>query len=257
MATYNKRGYKAPKPEQEKSENQISEDLNQSSETAEVFNTLDASAQKAGNWFKNNQKYVLGFVGAIALGAIGYLGYKNFVLEPREEEAANEMFQAQSYYEQALQGFASDSLYNLALNGGEGKLGFLQITSTYSGTKSASLAHYYAGTSFFKLGKYKEAIKHLEKFESDDLLLKAMSLGVIGDAFSELNQKNEALEYYSKAAGYKANDFTTPLFSYKAGLIALELSKKEEANKFFTDIKNNYKNSAQAREIDFYIGLSK
>ena len=44
MATYNKRGYKAPKPEEAKVENEFDEveavDV-QDSTTAEVFNTLD------------------------------------------------------------------------------------------------------------------------------------------------------------------------------------------------------------------------
>ena len=257
MATYNKRGYKAPKPEEEKDEtNAVQYAKESGSETAEVFQSLDSSASKIGAWFTLNQKYVFGFVGAIALGALGYLGYQNFIQGPKEDEAANEMFQAQQYYDQALNGTASDSLFNLALKGGEGKLGFLGITESYSGTQTAKLAHYYAGVTYLNLGKYKEAIQHLEKFESKDLMLKAMSLGAIGDAFAELNQKQEAFEYYKKAAAQNVNDFTTPRYSYKAGLLALDLGKKEEAFKLFTDIKNNYKTSPEGLNIDFYLGMA-
>ena len=49
MATYNKRGYKAPKPEEAKVENEFDEveavDV-QDSTTAEVFNTLDKKASR-------------------------------------------------------------------------------------------------------------------------------------------------------------------------------------------------------------------
>lgn len=256
MATYNKRGYKAPKPEVEKDENGAPLINENESETAEVFQSLDSTASKIGAWFTLNQKYVFGFVGAIALGAIGYLGYQHFIVEPKEEEAANEMFQAQQYYDQALNGTASDSLFNLALNGGEGKLGFLGVAESYSGSQSAKLAHYYAGVSYLNIGKYKEAIQHLEKFDSKDLVLKAMSLGAIGDAFAELNQKQEALDYYKKAAEHNTNDFTTPRYGFKAGLLALDLGKKEEALKWFKEIKENYKTSPEALNIDLYLGMA-
>ncbi len=256
MATYNKRGYKPEKPEVEKEENVHQAVLNDKSDTAEVFNSLDSSANKIGNWFTLNQSKVFYAIGALAVVAVGYLGYKNFVMEPNEDEAANEMFQAQQYYDQAINGEATDSLYNLALNGGEGKMGFLGITEEYSGTNAANLAHYYAGTSYLNMGKFKEAITHLEQFNSKDLFLKAMSLGAIGDAFAELNQPNEAFEFYKKASEHTPNDFSTPRYAYKAGLMAIELGKKDEALKLFTNIKDNYKSSVEAANIDVYLGMA-
>lgn len=255
MATYNKRGYKPEKPEVEKDEKIHEAVLNDTSDTAEVFNSLDTSANKIGSWFTLNQSKIFMAIGAVAVAAIGYLGYQNFIMEPKEDEAANEMFQAQQFYDQAVNG-GTDSLYNLALNGGEGKLGFLGIADAYSGTQAAKLAHYYAGTSYLNLGKFKEAIQHLEQFDSEDLFLKAMSLGAIGDAFAELKQNNEAFEYYKKAAEHTPNEFTTPRYAYKAGLMALELGKKEDALKLFTNIKDNYKGSVEAANIDVYLGMA-
>lgn len=257
MATYNKRGYKQPKPEEEKSE--LVENINiteQESETAEVFNTLDDRAIKIGGWFSNNSKAILYGIGGLALLVAGYAGYTSFVAEPNEEEAANEMFQAQQYYDMAVNSPGTDSLYNLALNGGEGKLGFLGIIEQYNGTDAENLAHYYAGTSYLNMGKYKEAIEHLSNFNSDDLLTKAMSLGAIGDAFTELNQLSDAYDYYKKAAETNKNDLTTPRYAFKAGLVALELGKKEEALKLFTEIEENYKGSTEAANIDVYLGMA-
>src|SRR5690606_33528825 len=114
----------------------------------------------------------------------------------------------------------------------------------------------YAGTAYLNLGKYKEAIEHLGQFNSDDLFLKAMSLGAIGDAFAELNQPNDAFDYYKKAAEHTPNDYTTPRYAYKAGLMALELGKKDEALKLFTNIKDNYKSSVEAANIDVYLGMA-
>lgn len=257
MATYNKRGYKQPKPEEDKSE--LVEKINiteQESETAELFNNLDQNASKVGGWFSRNSKGILYGIGALAIVAAGIALYNSFVIQPKEEEAANEMFQAQQYYEQAVGSTGTDELYNLALNGGEGKLGFLGIIEQYKGTDAENLAHYYAGTSYFNLKKYKEAIEHLSLFQSDDLLLKAQSLGVIGDAFVEINQLQDAFDYYKKASETNTNDYTTPRYAFKAGLVALELGKKQEALKLFQMIQDNYKGSIEAANIDVYIGMA-
>ncbi|CAM3604246.1 hypothetical protein FSS13T_21360 [Flavobacterium saliperosum S13] len=261
MATYNKRGYKAPKPKDEAAEDQIDVDTldnikEEDSATAEVFNTLDESANKLEDWVAKNQKYIFGVVGAIAVVAAGYLLYNKFIVEPKEDEAANEMFQAQQYFQQAVDGqTANDSLYNLALKGGEGKLGFIGITDNYSGTKAANLAHYYAGMAYLNTGKFKEAVEQLEQFKSDDMFLKAIATGAIGDAFSELGQKEDALSYYQKAAEANANDFTTPRYLYKAGQMALEMGKKAEALKFFTEIKDKYETSQEGAGIDAMIAM--
>ncbi|HSD13908.1 MAG TPA: tetratricopeptide repeat protein [Flavobacterium sp.] len=261
MATYNKRGYKAPKPKDEAVEEQVDVDVidnvkEEDSATAGVFNTLDQSANKLEDWVAKNQKYIFGVVGAIAVVAAGYLLYDKFVVEPKENDAANEMFQAQQYFQQAVDGqTANDSLYNLALKGGEGKLGFIGITDSYAGTKAANLAHYYAGMAYLNTGKFKEAVAQLEQFKSEDMFLKAISIGAIGDAYSELGQKEDALSYYQKAADANINDFTTPRYLYKAGQLSLEMGKKAEALKFFTQIKEKYETSQEGATIDAMIAM--
>lgn len=256
MATYNKRGYKAPKEKEVKEtvEEVVIDEKN--STTAEVFSKLDETASKTEDWVAKNQKIIIGVVGAIALLTVGYLGFQKFVTEPKEEEAASEMFVAQQNFQQAVDGVASDSLYKLALNGSEGKFGFVKIADEYSGTSAGNLANYYAGLAYLNTGKYAEAIDYLGKFNSDDIVLNALAKGAIGDAYSEKKQDKEALEYYVKAAESNKNDFTTPRFLLKAGKTALALGQKEDALKYFTDIKENYENAPEAASVDALIGLS-
>src|SRR5690606_3875457 len=165
MATYNKRGGK-PKTKAEK-ESQLEEN----STTAEVFNTLDQGASRTEAWVEKNQKAILAFIVVVAVAVLGYFAYDQYVKGPKETEAMNEMFQAQSYWEQALTAPSKDSLYNLSLNGGEGKYGFIEIIENYSGTKAANLAHYYAGMAYLNTNKYREAIAQLDKYSSDDDIL--------------------------------------------------------------------------------------
>lgn len=256
MATYNKRGYK---PAKEKEVKEVTEDisvLEKNSTTAEVFSTLDATASKTEDFVAKNQKIIIGVVGAIALVTVGYLAYQKFVSAPKQEEAANEMFIAQQNFQKATDGVASDSLYKLSLNGSEGKFGFVKIADEYSGTDAGNLANYYAGVAYLNTGKYTEAIEYLGKFKSDDIVLNAMAIGAIGDAYSQKNQPKEALENYIKAAESDKNDFTTPRFLLKAGKIALAIANKEDALKYFTDIKDNFESSPEAATIDVLIGLA-
>ena len=96
MATYKKRGFK-PKTKAEKDEA-----IEQHSKTAEVFNTLDESASKTEEWAIKNQNYIFGIVGVAAVIVLGYLGYKKYIAEPKANEAMNEMYTAQKYFDQAV-----------------------------------------------------------------------------------------------------------------------------------------------------------
>lgn len=254
MATYKKRGYKPKHQVDDLTEVEIDDS---DSTTKEVFETLDQSASKTEEWVAANQNYILMFIGAIAVVVLGYLAYNQFVTKPKEAEAANEMFYPQQYFDQALNaaGAQRDSLFTMALNGGEGKYGFLNIIEEYSGTKAANLASYSAGMSYLQMQKYQEAIDYLEDFSSDEAVLGALAKGGIGDAFNQLGQAGDALDYYEKALAFEANDFTTPRFLNKAGIAAMDLGQNDKALGYFQRIKNEYPNTNEGRSVDAFIGM--
>ena len=185
---------------------------------------------------------------------MGYLGYNEFIAKPKQIEAMNDMFQAQKYFEDAVNGVEKDSLYTLALNGGEGKYGMLDIVDEYKGTRAANLANYYAGTAFLRLKDYKNAVEYLSNFKSDDEILAPLAKGNIGDAFVQLNQPEDALDYYEEAAEMRDNEYTTPMYLFKAGSIALELGQAEKALNYFNRIKDDYPNATEASNIEVFIG---
>ena len=102
MATYKKRG--AKKSITQSRENEAV----QESTTAEVFETLDTTANKTEEWVVKYQNYILGLIGFVAIGVLGYLGYSNFVSEPKAKEAVSELNQAQYYFELAVNSINSD-----------------------------------------------------------------------------------------------------------------------------------------------------
>lgn len=258
MATYKKRGYK-PKAVKEKVDQEVEVNAEEmESRTAEVFNSLDETANKTEEWVAENQKYIFGVIGALAILALLYIGYDKFVSAPKEAEAANEIFQSQQYFNEANEAPSTqkDSLYNLALEGGNGKLGLVDIADQYSGTDAGNIANYYAGFAQLKTGNYKEAIAYLEKFSTDEVVLKALSLGGIADAFVQLNNLEEAYGYYQKAAKID-NSFTKPKFLLKSAKIALELGKTSEAVDALEEISNVYAKSEDAKSVDGLLGKAK
>lgn len=252
MATYKKRGYK-PKNKAEERDN-----LAKGSATAEVFSTLDESASRSEQWVAKNQNYILGFIGVIAISVLGYLAYNQFIVAPKEASAANELYYPQQYFDQAIANTAQqDSLFNLALNGAEGKYGLLDIIDEYPGTKAANLANYSAGMAYLNMQQYELAIDHLEDFKSDDAILGALAKGGIGDAFMQLGQAEEALTYYEEAIAHSTNEFTTPKYLYKAGIAAMEIGRNEQALEYFEEIKSNYSTSTEANSINAFIAMAK
>lgn len=259
MATYNKRGYKTPKPKEvSDNENEFDEVLESGeSTTEEVFNTLDQTASRTEEWVAKNQKLILGIVGVIALATIGYLLFNKFVAEPKQDKALNDIYQAQVYFNEALTNTQNpDSLFNLALKGGEGKLGLVNLADEYSGSKAGNIANYYAGMSYLHIKDFKNAEKYLLNYDAKDVTTKAIALGALGDAYSELNKVEEAINSYKKAAEVDENDFTTPKFLMKAAQLAYLNNKKAEAHAMFTTIKEKYETSREAVNIDALIAMT-
>jgi predicted negative regulator of RcsB-dependent stress response len=261
MATFNKRGYKAPKEKAEKVDETFIEDVNvdeKDSTTAKAFDTLDQSASKAEDFIAKNQKVILGGLLAVVVVVVGYFAYDKFIAEPNQQEAAEELFVAQQNFQKAVDGdVKADSLFNLVLNGSEGKFGVLKIAEQYSGTDAANQANFMAGIAYLNTGKYVEAIASLEKFNSKDVTLSILAKGAIGDAYAQQNKQKEALEFYVKAAdASQTNDFTRPRYLMKAGKTALAMGNKAEALKYFTDIKENFDTAPEAQQVDALIGLA-
>jgi tetratricopeptide (TPR) repeat protein len=252
MATYKKRGGK-PRTKADKQA-----EIEDNSATAEVFNTLDEGASKTEAWVEKNQNIILGVVGVIAVAVLAYFAYNQFVLGPKQSEAANEMYQAQSYYNKALTASAeeSDSIYNLALTGGAGKYGFIDIADKYSGTNAGNMANYYAGMAYLQTKRYQEAINYLDDYNGDDAMTGPLAKGAIGDAFVQLNQNDEALKYYEAAATMRSNDVTTPRFLLKAGITAMNLGKTEVALNHFAKITDEYATSSEAKKAEIYKGMT-
>ena len=211
----------------------------------ENIQAVEEALGKTEQFIEDNQNPILIVVGVIVLIVLIFFGFQRFYLVPKEKSAQEQIFMAEQYFE-------LDSL-DLALNGDGINPGFLDIIDDYKFTKTANLAHYYAGIIYEQKDDFQTAIDFLESFDGEDQILEPMALGAVGDCYLELDNPDAAVNYYLRAAEASANEFTSPIFLLKAGWTYEILKEYSEAVKIYKKIKEDFPKSTEAREMDKYI----
>jgi len=198
-------------------------------------------------FIEKHQKQILTGVGVVVLIVLAILSFKNFYLEPRENNAKASLYKAETL-------FAVDS-FKVALEGTPNIEGFKNIASHYSMTASGNLAYAYAGICYYKLGQYDNAIKYLSQYDGDDNYFAASVVGLIGDAYAEKGETSKAIDYFKKAAGFD-NNVIAPFYLKKAGIVYESNNQQDKALDCYQTIKDKYPKSNEAADIDKYIARS-
>ncbi len=201
---------------------------------------------KSERYIENNKK-TIGLLLLVLLVVVGgFVAYKYLYAKPREIKASEAMFRAEHY-------FTADS-FNIALYGDSANTkGFLDIIKEYGSTKAGNLAQAYAGISFFKLGDTTKALEHLKKYNGNDQMVSPAIDGLIGDCYADMDQLDEALKYFEKAAKNADNEILSPIYLKKAGLAYEAKGDTAAAIASYQKIKDKYLNSQEAATIDKYI----
>ena len=203
-------------------------------------------------WSKYSKPLTIGLIAIVVLVG-GYLAYNSFIKEPNEQKAEEAVFRAEEY-------FRMDSL-DKALNGDGISQGFLRIISKYDGTDAGNRAHYFAGAIYLKKGDFKNAIKHLEDFNTGVDQLQAKKLSLLGDAHSELgfssnnnSEKETAAKLYLEAAStFPKDDINASEYLFRAGYLYESLGNNADAIAAYKQIKEKYPLSDHGRGIDKYL----
>ncbi len=217
---------------------------------------LEEAVGRTEKFVENNKKNMSYGVLALFAIVILYMGYQNYIAKPNQEAAYNSIWNAEKLF--------GEDQFELALNGNDNDIvGFLSIIDDYGSTKSGELAKYYAGVCYMNIANadttgaaaqnYENAIDYLKSFDSDDINVKAMSIGATADCMMELGDNEGAAKKYIAAAAYKENILLNPMFLKKAGLTYSLLGNHQKALEIFNQIKKDYFRSNEAREIKKYI----
>jgi len=218
-------------------------------ETVEFFKDLDREALNTERFLEKYSKPLSIAFGVVVLAVLGFFGYQQFIVAPKNAEAMKTYLAAQK---NLTEGKDKEALGGTSA----ANPGFLGTYKEYPSTDIGKLSAYNAGLLKFKEGKFQEAYDLLDKVSSDNKTVMALKYGAMADAKSGLNKNEEALSLLDKAASAADDPYTSYYFTRKAGILALGMKKNAEAKKYFTTIDEKYQDYDNGMS-DSYIEMSK
>jgi tetratricopeptide (TPR) repeat protein len=212
---------------------------------ADKLEGIEHALSRTERYIEENQKSLSIIAGAIVAAAAIYFGFNRFYLKPQEEKAQKQMYVAEQYFEK-------DS-FRIALNGDGNYHGFLYIIDEYGLTDAAKLSHYYAGICYKNTGKYTEAIEYLKKYSSKAKIIPNIAIGSIGDCYAQLGKFDDAIKYYERAANNDKDDFTTPIYLMRAGVLLENKGEYKKALDSYQRVQQEYYRTQEGQQIEKYI----
>jgi tetratricopeptide (TPR) repeat protein len=210
---------------------------NKGNEILEDPNSLAEKLSQSEEFVKKNSNLLLYIGLGLAVAVGGFFFYKSQLSE-QNKEAQVSMINGVYFWEEDSTKQALKNLVDVADENGS--------------TDAGNLAKFYVGTAYLKEGKFEDAITSLKDFSSNDLLLQARVYSLIGDAYMEQKDIENAASYYQKAVDYKPNQFYTPEYCMKAAL-AYELNNDyESAVKMYNKVINEYWQAPEVNDAKKY-----
>jgi tetratricopeptide (TPR) repeat protein len=210
------------------------------------FENIGEALSSSEQFLEKNQKVIITVLLIVIALVAAFLAYHYLYKVPRNEKAHVAIFKGERYFHNG-----DDSL--AVFGNGNDYIGFESVIARYKGTKTADLAHAYAGISYSRMGNNEKALEHLKKFKGGDLLVTPAVTGAIGDVYMNMGLTDEAISSFLKAAREADNEMLSPVYCKKAGEACLSKADYDRAIEIFTRIKDTYLNSPEAREADKFI----
>jgi tetratricopeptide (TPR) repeat protein len=191
--------------------------------------------------FNNDKKFKLGtyIVGGILTAVLLFFVYRQMIWVPANEKSNDGWWIAMNYISKD----STDQAINV----------LIPFVNSNDGKTGGEIGQYLLATQYMKKGEYRKALENLEGVSIDDSYISVFSIGLQGDCYSDMRKYDKALSFYADAADAQDNELTTPMYLFKAGLVAEKLKKNEDAEGFYTRIRDDYPAYASQNVIDKYI----
>lgn len=219
-------------------------------EEIEATSGVDGEMLAQGQDFlKGPGKFILIGIAGIAVLIGGYFAYNKFVVAPKDVKSVEDLYKAEHY-------LLDKEDYATAINGdATGAKGLEKLAK--SGYAGGEIAKYDLGIAYLNNGQYQEAIKALKDVSFDDDILGTEALGMIGDAYLELEDPSNALEFYTKAYKNRDNILTTPMYMMKAAQCKEILNKPSDAVAIYEQLIADYPFSKEKNNAEKYLAIAK
>jgi tetratricopeptide (TPR) repeat protein len=205
--------------------------------------------------FSENKSFRISTIaaGAIVVMVLGFLSYRQWMWKPDNEKSKETYFVALNAVTNEGKNIVVDT--NKAGSKTDPIKKLQKSVKKYDGKIGGEVSKYLLATQYMRKGKYKEALVLLENVSVEDTYVSIEVIGLQGDCQSELKNYDKAYALYQEAAATNENDFTSPMYLFKSGLIAEKLKKSDEAKAHYEKIATIYPKSFYAKEknLEAYI----
>jgi predicted negative regulator of RcsB-dependent stress response len=205
----------------------------------------DISGQQIRDQFKSNKRLRMTtmIVGGLLVLLLGYFAYRQFVWKPANDKSKDAYWESLNYA-------VADST-DVALDGMQA------VVKKYDGKIGGEIAQFSLARQFMEKGEYKKALTELENVEVNDTYVKIMAIGLQADCHSEMGEYETAANKYLEAADMSDNEFTAPIYLFKAGLCAEEIKNFDKAVEFYERIRDDYSAFHAQKQIDKYLARAR
>lgn len=234
--------------------------MNQKNANQQPLDVDAALSQSEAFIIRYKKQFMTAVIAALVVIGAGF--GLHYLQQTRENKAQTQLALGQEYFVQGD--------YEKALNGdGKDFLGYIKIADGNTFTDAANLAHAYAGICYARMGKTAEAIKQLESFSPQgDASISPAILCTLANCYATNKQIDKAIDTFKTAADKADNAAFSPMCLMEAARLLESQGKKEEANKLYTRVQEDYAASMQgqpqmqggrfaAPEIDKFIERTK
>ena len=197
--------------------------------------------------FKSNKLFRISSiaVSALLLAVILFLGYRQFMWKPDNEKSKESYGVPLNFI---VKGQNNNNPADTAASPIDPIKKLQKAVKKYDGKIGGEVSKFLLATQYMRNNKFKEAKVLLEDVSVEDTYMSAMIVGLQADCESEMKNYAGAIELYKEAAKINDNDFTSPMYLFKAGLNAEKIKKNKEATKLYEEIAFHYPNSAIAKQ---------
>lgn len=206
-----------------------------------AIENLNEQLTSASRVIEERKKTIFWILGAVVVIAAAVAAYLFLYKNPRTHKSFEEYAKVEL---QATNDTTAAEMYK-------------KVADKY-GETGGNLAALEAGEKLYALGKYQEAVKYLEKFDTDEPALKANAYVLTGDCYVNLRKYDDALGCYRKAMDAdKDNPQITPRVLTKMANIYDEQKKYDKALEAYEQIASSFPDFQYGMGIDAYIAREK
>lgn len=204
------------------------------------------SGENLKNEFKKNKNVRLASyaIGGVLVLALGYFVYHSFIYKPANEKSKEAGYIGLNYA-------AMDST-DLAIEDLSG------VVKKFDGKIGGEVAQFALARQLMNKSQFQKALDELDGVDVEDTYVRIYAVGLQGDCLSEMKKYEEAVSKYMKASKMDNNDYTTPMYLFKAALLTEQkLNDPKAAAEMYTEIRDNYLQFGNQKSIDRYIERAK